>query len=45
MGGGGGDSLQRLEPHQNLVLGMLSGMCSKSVNYPLLVWKNTAQQK
>lgn len=36
--------LQKLTPLQNLSLGMVSGVCSKLVNYPLLVWKNATQQ-
>lgn len=43
-GGGGGDALQHLSAVQNMGLGALSGVCSKVVNYPLLVWKNAAQQ-
>ena len=41
---GGGSDLQRLSGTENMVLGMVTGVMSKSVNYPLLVWKNTQQQ-
>ena len=43
--GGSGDALGRLSPMENLSLGMLSGIVSKSINYPLLVNKNLAQQR
>lgn len=42
--GGGGNELQRLTGDQNLALGIVSGMMCKSMNYPLLNWKNTVQQ-
>ena len=38
------DVMQRLSPNENLGLGLLSGMMTKMCNYPLLNWKNTAQQ-
>ena len=38
------DVTQRLTPNQNLGLGLLSGMCTKVINYPILNWKNTCQQ-
>lgn len=41
---GTGDALQRLSSSQNLALGMMSGVCSKLCNYPLLSWKNASQQ-
>lgn len=40
----GGDSLQRLTALQTTGLGALAGVCSKMVNYPLLVAKNSSQQ-
>jgi solute carrier family 25 carnitine/acylcarnitine transporter 20/29 len=40
----GGDNLGRLSPGENLALGMMSGVCCKMTNYPLLVWKNQSQQ-
>ena len=42
--GGSGDSLQKLSSTQNLGLGMLSGVCCKMMNYPLLSTKNRVQQ-
>eukprot|EP00457_Paulinella_chromatophora_P012823 gb/GEZN01013067.1/.p1 GENE.gb/GEZN01013067.1/~~gb/GEZN01013067.1/.p1 ORF type:complete len:291 (-),score=34.03 gb/GEZN01013067.1/:136-1008(-) len=44
--GGSRDSnnLGRLTPLENLTLGMCSGFICKSINYPLLVFKNTTQQ-
>ena len=42
--GGSGDSLQKLSSVQNLGLGMLSGVCCKMMNYPLLSAKNAVQQ-
>ena len=42
--GGSGDSLQKLSSVQNLGLGMLSGVCCKLMNYPLLSTKNAVQQ-
>jgi len=36
--------MQRLSPGQNCALGACAGVCSKLVNYPLLVWKNAVQQ-
>lgn len=44
MGGGGGQQLHSLTPLQNLELGMVAGIFSKMINYPLLNWKNTVQQ-
>ncbi len=41
---GGGSDLQRLSGGENCVLGMVTGVMSKSVNYPFLSWKNTVQQ-
>ena len=41
---GGGDSLQKLSSTQNLSLGMMSGVCCKMINYPLLSTKNAVQQ-
>jgi solute carrier family 25 carnitine/acylcarnitine transporter 20/29 len=41
---GAGSDLSRLNATQNLGLGMLSGVCSKLCNYPLLSWKNASQQ-
>lgn len=41
---GTGDALSSLTASQNLALGMLSGVCSKLCNYPLLNWKNASQQ-
>uniref|UniRef100_A0A7S2BWN9 Mitochondrial carrier protein n=1 Tax=Haptolina brevifila TaxID=156173 RepID=A0A7S2BWN9_9EUKA len=41
---GGGDELQRLSAGENCVLGATTGMISKAINYPFLVWKNTVQQ-
>lgn len=41
---GGGSDLQRLSGPENMVLGVVTGVMSKSVNYPFLVWKNTQQQ-
>jgi solute carrier family 25 carnitine/acylcarnitine transporter 20/29 len=41
---GGGDELQMLSGGENCVLGATTGMMSKSINYPFLVWKNTVQQ-
>ena len=38
------DVTQRLTPNENLVLGLMSGVCCKAVNYPLLNWKNASQQ-
>jgi len=38
------DVMQRLSPGQNCALGACAGVCSKLVNYPLLVWKNAVQQ-
>lgn len=32
------DVMQQLTPVQNCMLGMTAGVCSKLVNYPLLVW-------
>lgn len=40
----GGDELQRLTSIENLNLGMVAGMACKAINYPLLHWKNKAQQ-
>jgi hypothetical protein len=37
------DVTQKLNPNQNLILGLCAGFLTKSVNYPLLNWKNTAQ--
>jgi solute carrier family 25 carnitine/acylcarnitine transporter 20/29 len=42
--GGGGNELQRLTSGENLLLGLAAGMGCKSLNYPLLHWKNKAQQ-
>lgn len=42
--GGGGNELQRLTSSENLILGLAAGMGCKSLNYPLLHWKNRAQQ-
>jgi solute carrier family 25 carnitine/acylcarnitine transporter 20/29 len=42
--GGSGDELQRLTSGENLLLGLAAGMGCKSLNYPLLHWKNKAQQ-
>uniref|UniRef100_A0A7S1XNY2 Mitochondrial carrier protein n=1 Tax=Phaeomonas parva TaxID=124430 RepID=A0A7S1XNY2_9STRA len=42
--GGEASPLARLSPTQNLALGMLAGCGSKCINYPLLAWKNAAQQ-
>ena len=41
---GGGSDLGSLSPGENCVLGITSGMLCKSMNYPLLSWKNTVQQ-
>merc|ERR1712216_86865 len=41
---GGGSDLQKLSGGENLVLGMVTGVCAKACNYPFLVWKNTQQQ-
>lgn len=41
---GGGSDLQRLSGTENVILGMVTGVMSKCVNYPFLVWKNTQQQ-
>lgn len=41
---GGGSDLQKLSGEQNCLLGMVTGVMSKSVNYPFLSWKNTVQQ-
>ena len=43
--GGGGNELQRLTSTENLFLGLAAGMGCKAINYPLLHWKNRAQQK
>mmetsp|Transcript_35817 Transcript_35817/g.71274 ORF Transcript_35817/g.71274 Transcript_35817/m.71274 type:complete len:272 (-) Transcript_35817:87-902(-) len=42
--GGGGNELQRLTSTENLLLGLAAGMGTKTLNYPLLHWKNRAQQ-
>jgi solute carrier family 25 carnitine/acylcarnitine transporter 20/29 len=36
--------LAKLSGGQNCVLGMVAGMACKSINYPLLSWKNSVQQ-
>jgi len=41
----GGSVLAQLSDIENVVLGMSAGICSKGVNYPLLVWKNAVQQQ
>ena len=41
---GGGSDLQRLTGLENVALGSVTGVMSKSVNYPFLSWKNTVQQ-
>mmetsp|Transcript_21465 Transcript_21465/g.48461 ORF Transcript_21465/g.48461 Transcript_21465/m.48461 type:complete len:276 (-) Transcript_21465:73-900(-) len=41
---GGGFDLQQLSGEQNVALGMATGVISKLINYPLLVWKNSVQQ-
>jgi solute carrier family 25 carnitine/acylcarnitine transporter 20/29 len=41
---GGGSDLGSLSPLENCLLGISSGMICKSINYPLLSWKNTVQQ-
>jgi len=41
----GGSVLAQLSDIENVVLGMAAGICSKGVNYPLLVWKNAATAK
>ena len=41
---GGGSDLQRLSGPENVVLGTVTGVCSKACNYPFLSWKNTVQQ-
>lgn len=41
---GGGTTLATLTPVQNLELGCMSGILSKVINYPLLVFKNNTQQ-
>ena len=41
---GGGSDLGSLSPAENTLLGISSGMICKSLNYPLLSWKNTVQQ-
>jgi len=41
---GGGSDLQRLSGSENVALGIITGVMSKSVNYPFLSWKNTVQQ-
>lgn len=41
---GGGKDLERLSASQNLGLGILSGICTKCMNYPLLTSKNFSQQ-
>ena len=41
---GGGSDLQLLSGGENVVLGVVTGVLSKSVNYPFLSWKTTVQQ-
>jgi len=41
----GGSVLTQLSDVENVLLGMSAGICSKCVNYPLLVWKNAVQQR
>jgi len=41
----GGSVLAQLSDYENVLLGMAAGICSKGVNYPLLVWKNAVQQQ
>ena len=41
---GGGSDLQKLSGPENVTLGIVTGIMSKSVNYPFLSWKNTVQQ-
>ena len=36
--------LQKLTDAENVYLGMAAGVVTKSINYPLLVWKNSCQQ-
>lgn len=40
-----GSVLTQLSDVENVLLGMAAGICSKGVNYPLLVWKNAVQQR
>eukprot|EP00121_Abeoforma_whisleri_P006410 Awhi_evm1s5831 len=46
MGGGGPNSgeLSKLSSLESMALGVVAGMGCKSLNYPLLSWKNTVQQ-
>ena len=46
MGGdsGGSAALGKLSATENLLSGLLSGLCCKATNYPLLSWKNASQQ-
>ena len=41
---GGGSALERLTASQNLALGMVAGVGTKMLNYPLLSTKNAVQQ-
>ena len=41
---GGGSDLQLLSGSENVVLGIVTGVLSKSVNYSFLSWKTTVQQ-
>jgi len=41
---GGGSDLQKLTGPENVVLGSVTGVMSKAVNYPFLSWKTTVQQ-
>ena len=41
---GGGSALERLTAMQNLSLGMIAGVGTKMMNYPLLSTKNAVQQ-
>ena len=36
--------LSTLSADQNMRLGMLAGICTNVINYPLLTWKNLHQQ-